>query len=105
MIRSRLPLLPFALALLAFLAACQSSKAASGGSASALSIQNKGSDTMVNLALAWAERYGAEHPEVRLSVTGGGSGTGIAALINGTVDLANASRGIKAEEIAGAEAN
>ncbi len=47
---------------------------------------------MVNLALAWAERYQAEHPEVSMSVTGGGSGTGIAALINGTVDIANASR-------------
>jgi len=64
------------------------------------SIQNKGSDTIVNLALAWAERYQTIHPEVRLSVTGGGSGTGIASLINATVDIANASRQIKAEEIA-----
>jgi phosphate transport system substrate-binding protein len=62
-------------------------------------IENKGSDTIVNLALAWAERYQTLHPEVRISVTGGGSGTGIAALINGTVDLANASRQIKNEEI------
>jgi phosphate transport system substrate-binding protein len=53
---------------------------------------------MVNLALAWAERYMAEHPQVRISVTGGGSGTGIASLINGTVDIANASRAIKAEQ-------
>lgn len=53
----------------------------------------------MNLALAWAERYQQIHPEVRISVTGGGSGTGIAALINGTVDIANASRQIKAEEI------
>lgn len=66
-------------------------------------IQNKGSDTIVNLALAWAERYQQVHPEVRISVTGGGSGTGIASLINGTVDIANASRSIKEEEIA--EAN
>src|SRR5829696_4066903 len=51
-------------------------------------IENKGSDTIVNLALAWAERYQAEHPEIRISVTGGGSGTGIASLINGTVDIA-----------------
>jgi len=58
---------------------------------------------MVNLALAWAERYQEIHPEVRLSVTGGGSGTGIAALLNGTVDLANASRRIKPEEVAEAE--
>ncbi len=61
-------------------------------------ITNKGSDTMVNLALAWAEAYQSVRPEVRISVTGGGSGTGIAALINGTVDIANASRAIKAEE-------
>jgi len=67
-------------------------------------IQNKGSDTIVNLALAWAERYQEIHPEVSLSVTGGGSGTGIAALINGTVDIANASRQIKPEEMAEAQA-
>jgi len=68
-------------------------------------IQNKGSDTIVNLALAWAERYRAINPEVGIAVTGGGSGTGIAALINGTVDLANASRSIKDEEIAAAQDN
>lgn len=62
-------------------------------------IENKGSDTIVNLALAWAERYQQVKPEVRLSVTGGGSGTGITALINGTVDIANASRQIKTEEL------
>lgn len=66
-------------------------------------IQNKGSDTIVNLALAWAERYQTIHPEVRLSVTGGGSGTGIAALINATVDIANASRQIKPEEVTEAQ--
>jgi phosphate transport system substrate-binding protein len=68
-------------------------------------IENKGSDTLVNLALAWAEAYIELHPEVRISVTGGGSGTGIAAMINGTVDIANASRAMKPEEIAAAEAN
>lgn len=67
------------------------------------SIVNKGSDTIVNLALAWAETYQAMHPEIRISVTGGGSGTGIAALINDTVDLANASRAMKTEEIEKAE--
>lgn len=60
---------------------------------------------MVNLALAWAEKYQNDHPNVRISVTGGGSGTGIAALINGTVDIANASRQIKQEEIEEAKAN
>jgi phosphate transport system substrate-binding protein len=73
--------------------------------AAAQTIENKGSDTLVNLALAWAEAYTAEHPEVRISVTGGGSGTGIAALINGTVDIANASREMKKEEIADAQKN
>lgn len=62
-------------------------------------IENKGSDTLVNLALAWAERYQNEHPDVQISVTGGGSGTGFTALINGTINIANASRAIKAEEI------
>jgi phosphate transport system substrate-binding protein len=67
------------------------------------SIVNKGSDTIVNLALAWAEAYQALYPEVRISVTGGGSGTGIAALINGTVDIANASRAMKQDEVAQAQ--
>lgn len=62
-------------------------------------IQNSGSDTMVNLALAWAEQYQSEKPDIQVSVTGGGSGTGISALINGTIDIANASRAIKPEEI------
>ena len=61
-------------------------------------IENKGSDTMVNLALAWVERYQEENPEIRISVTGGGSGTGITALKNNTVDIANASRQITVEE-------
>ncbi len=69
----------------------------------AVIIENKGSDTMVNLALAWAEAYMALRPQVRISVTGGGSGTGIASLINGTVDIVNASRGIEPVEIEAAE--
>jgi phosphate transport system substrate-binding protein len=68
-------------------------------------IQNKGSDTIVNLALAWAERYQAINPNIGIAVTGGGSGTGIAALINGTVDIANASRKIKDNEIQSANEN
>jgi len=71
----------------------------------ATSIQNKGSDTLVNVALAWAEAYGQIRPDIQVAVTGGGSGTGIAALINGTVDIANASRQIKEEERTQAEAN
>jgi len=68
-------------------------------------IENKGSDTIVNLALAWAEEYQKSNQDTRVSVTGGGSGTGIAALINGTVDIANASRRMKSEEYENAEAN
>ena len=67
-------------------------------------IENKGSDTLVNLALAWAEAYMEIHPEVRISVTGGGSGTGIAAMLNRTVDIANASREMKPEEFQAARA-
>lgn len=91
---------------LVFSASCgRSSSEEAASDSSATYIENKGSDTIVNLALAWAERYQADHPEVRISVTGGGSGTGIASLINGTVDLANASRKIKDEEIADAQSN
>ena len=68
-------------------------------------IENKGSDTLVNVALAWAEQYMQEHPKLRISVTGGGSGTGIASLINGTADIANASREMKSEEVKAAQAN
>ena len=61
-------------------------------------IQNKGSDTMVNLAQALAEEYRKVNPKVAIAVSGGGSGVGIAALENGTVDIANASREIKKDE-------
>lgn len=68
-------------------------------------LNNVGSDTMVNLALAWAEQYQQDNPQSNLSVSGGGSGTGIASLINKTTDIANASRKIKSVEIANAQAN
>lgn len=99
-----LPLLSGLLLVLSLLSvSCSSNSSAQSSSQTAAYIENKGSDTIVNLALAWAEYYQAEHPDVRISVTGGGSGTGIASLINGTVDLANASRQIKQEEIAEAQ--
>ncbi len=79
--------------------------AACGGGEQRQLIQNKGSDTLVNVAQAWAEAYQTVDPSVVVAVSGGGSGTGIAALINGTVDLANASREIKEEEIALARKN
>ncbi|MYF99980.1 phosphate ABC transporter substrate-binding protein [Candidatus Poribacteria bacterium] len=61
-------------------------------------IKNKGSDTIVNLAQAWAEVYSGISDTVSVEVSGGGSGTGVAALINGTVDIANCSRQIKPKE-------
>jgi len=59
----------------------------------------KGSDTLVILAQRWAEIYMKQHPETSIQVTGGGSGVGIAALINGTTDITNSSRPIKKSEI------
>jgi phosphate transport system substrate-binding protein len=85
------------IAALGLLAACGAKGGGSGGRAI---IQNKGSDTLVNVAQAWAEAYAKIKPDVAVAVTGGGSGTGIAALINGTVDLANASRKMKEKEFA-----
>lgn len=92
-----------------FLSGCslrsEGGKGGSAGTEEEFYLENKGSDTIVNLALAWAEFYQNEHSDVRISVTGGGSGTGIAALINNTVDIANASRQIKDEEIENAREN
>jgi phosphate transport system substrate-binding protein len=68
-------------------------------------IQDKGSDTMVNLAQVWAEEYKKAAPDVDVEVSGGGSGVGIAALIKGTIDMANASRNMKPEEIEQAKKN
>jgi phosphate transport system substrate-binding protein len=67
-------------------------------------IQNTGSDTLLNVAQAWAERYREVNPSVAVAVSGGGSGTGIAAMINGTVDIANASRAMTPDEIEQARA-
>lgn len=69
-------------------------------SAFAGNITVKGSDTLVILAQKWAEVYMGRHPQTKIQVTGGGSGTGIAALQNQTTDLANSSRKIKATEVA-----
>lgn len=93
--------------LILCLTAC-GSKAGSSASNPDLALQsqtidNKGSDTIVNLALAWAERYQTIKPDVKISVTGGGSGTGLTALINKSVDIANASRHIKPEELEAAK--
>jgi len=94
-----------ALVLLSLLlGGCRASSATKPDSASEY-IENRGSDTLVNLALAWAEAYQALYPQVRVSVSGGGSGVGITALVNGTLDIANTSRQITAEELQEAQAN
>ena len=96
------------LTLIATTAACTSSATANVGQQNPqqeIYIENKGSDTIVNLALAWAEKYQDIYPDIRISVTGGGSGTGITSLINNTVDIANASRRIKDKEIENAQEN
>jgi phosphate transport system substrate-binding protein len=87
------------------LSACFSNKAGTISKNTTYYIDNKGSDTIVNLALAWAEKYQSLHPGVSIAVTGGGSGTGIAALINKTTNIANASRQIKSEEVTEAKKN
>lgn len=101
---------PYQLVLLALLflmtlTACGVDAAVAEAPGTGRALQNKGSDTIVNLALAWAERYREVDPSVSIAVTGGGSGTGIAALINGTVDIANASRAMKDKEVAAALEN
>lgn len=71
---------------------------ATGGATTSQVLTIKGSDTMVHLVTAWAEAYMAASPGAEVSVTGGGSGTGIAALINDTTDLAMSSRDLKPSE-------
>jgi len=101
----KLIIFTFLLSVFALVGCRSESSSSSSSSGDIPIIENKGSDTIVNLALAWAEAYQGKQADVRISVTGGGSGTGLAALVNGTVDIANASRGIKAEEIEAVQAN
>ena len=85
--------------LLALGAGCARSSSAAGAAGGvATVIRVEGSDTMVNLAQAWAETYNLRHPDVSIQVLGGGSGVGIASLIDGNCDIANSSRTIKADE-------
>lgn len=69
------------------------------------SVTIKGSDTLVRLGQRWAEEYMKHNPEVVIQVSGGGSGTGIAALLNGTTDICEASRDMKEKEYHLAEKN
>src|SRR4026209_828004 len=70
----------------------------SAGSGKKVEIRVKGSDTMVQLATAWAEAYRKVKPNVFVNANGGGTGTGFAAFQNNTTDICNASREIKKEE-------
>lgn len=63
------------------------------------SLKLKGSDTEVNLCVSLAEAFHSQHQNVLVSISGGGSGLGIASLLNGTADIANSSRQIKEEEL------
>ena len=76
-----------------------------GCAASYRTMQIKGSDTMVNLGQAWAEEFMRTNPDVSIAVTGGGSGTGIAAILSGTCDIAQSSRAMRDEELHLAEEN
>jgi phosphate transport system substrate-binding protein len=103
---------PFRLCLPALVAAFLVGLASCGGGSGHTTakpaktvIQNKGSDTMVNVAQVWAEEYRKVAPDVEVEVSGGGSGVGLAALLKGAVDIANASRDIKPSEIEQAEKN
>ncbi len=98
--RKRLLVLTIFLAVAVFIG-CERRESRSGGEskqAKKYYITLKGSDTMVHLASSWAEAFMKANPGVEVSVTGGGSGTGIAALLNGTTDIAAASRKMKKKE-------
>ena len=94
-----LAIYPLILAIF-FLSGC--GKSSSEAAKSIISVE--GSDTMVNVAQAWAEQYGKVHPEISVQVLGGGSGVGIASLIDGNCDMADASRKMKDKELARAKA-
>jgi phosphate transport system substrate-binding protein len=82
------------------LAGCGKKEGATGSSGKKTAIANIGSDTMVNLAIAWADAYTEVDPTVSVEVNGGGSGQGVAALINDSCDIANCSRSFEEKEIA-----
>ncbi len=94
-----------ALPALAALVACGGGGGSSAGRPAKTVIQDKGSDTMVNVAQVWAEEYAKAAPDVEVEVSGGGSGVGLAALVKGAVDIANASRDIKPSEVEQAKKN
>jgi phosphate transport system substrate-binding protein len=92
-----------AAAVLLSLTGCNKGSDATGGGGRGgkkTPLANIGSDTMVNLAIAWADAYTKVDPAVSVEVNGGGSGQGVAALINGSCDIANCSRAFEEKEVA-----
>ena len=100
-VMSALPIVLTLVAVALLPAACGKS----GGGSGVTTIQVRGSDTMVNVAQAWAEEYTKVQPAAGVEVSGGGSGVGIAALERGTIDIATASRNMKPEEVEQARNN
>jgi len=100
-VMSALPIVLTLVAVVLLPAACGKS----GGGSGVTTIQVRGSDTMVNVAQAWAEEYTKVQPAAGVEVSGGGSGVGIAALERGTIDIATASRNMKPEEVEQARNN
>lgn len=107
-IRLRFSSWPFVLLLGASLAGCsretRQSRSKQAGEPERVvtkrsTIQNKGSDTLVNVAQSWAEAYAVLRPQTPIAVSGGGTGTGVSALINGTADIVNASRELTSKEL------
>lgn len=98
--RASSPLLPLLALSASLLVACSGGhrQRGPGGAAEDASLTIKGSDTMVILAQHWAQHFMRAHPDTSVQVSGGGSGTGIAALIHGNTDLATASRPIREGE-------
>ena len=94
----------FILVAVLLLAGC-TTQPQNAGNIESKSIVIKGSDTEVNMVQALAEEFRNQHPDITISVSGGGSGSGIAALINGEIDIANSSREISQEELDQAKAN
>lgn len=96
---------PVTAAVLTLLAAAAGLSCSSYQAHRLQTLRVRGSDTMLILAQAWAEVYSLSSPEAHVEVSGGGSGQGIAALIKGTIDIANCSRNIRQEEAAQARKN
>jgi phosphate transport system substrate-binding protein len=97
-------LLLLSVPLMAFVFGC-SRGSVTTDQADGKSMQINGSDTIVNLVQAWAEEFTKQYPTINIGVTGGGSGTGFAALLNGTCDIAMSSRVIEDKEQNEARAN